>query len=92
MRLAKALIRLRVCAGWSEALPVAHTTLLEFFCHGYNINTLGQRCRINLRYFYDKKQLTDGWTDEQMDGRMDETENSISNFFLLKSVDVALLK
>ena len=27
-RRAKALIRLRVCAGWSEALLVAHTTLL----------------------------------------------------------------
>ena len=31
---AKALIRLRVCAGWSEALLVAHTTLLEISCHG----------------------------------------------------------
>ena len=31
-RLAKALIRLRVCAGWSEALLVAHTTLLEVSC------------------------------------------------------------
>ena len=28
-RLAKALVRLRVCAGWSEALLVAHTTLFE---------------------------------------------------------------
>ena len=28
-RLAKALIRLRVCAGWSEPKLVAHTTLLE---------------------------------------------------------------
>ena len=33
-RLAKALIRLHVCAGWSEALLVAHTTLLEISCHG----------------------------------------------------------
>ena len=32
--LAKALIRLRVCAGWSEALLVAHTTLLEISCRG----------------------------------------------------------
>ena len=31
-RLAKALIRLRVCAGWSEALLVAHTKLLEISC------------------------------------------------------------
>ena len=30
---AKALIRLRVCAGWSEALLVAHTSLLEISCH-----------------------------------------------------------
>ena len=34
MRLAKALIRLRVCAGWSEPLLVAHTTLLEISCRG----------------------------------------------------------
>ena len=36
-RLAKALIRLHVCAGWSEALLVAHTTLLEISCHSSNI-------------------------------------------------------
>ena len=28
-RLAKALIRLRICAGWSKPLVLAHTTLLE---------------------------------------------------------------
>ena len=33
-RLAKVLIRLRICAGWSEPLLVAHTTLLEISCHG----------------------------------------------------------
>ena len=33
-RQANALIRLCVCAGWSEALLVAHTTLLEITCHG----------------------------------------------------------
>ena len=33
-RLAKALIRLRVCAGWSETLLVAHTILLEISCRG----------------------------------------------------------
>ena len=33
-RLAKALIRLCICAGWSEALLVAHTTLMEISCHG----------------------------------------------------------
>ena len=37
IRPAKALIRLRVCAGWSEALLVAHTTLLEILCRGSNI-------------------------------------------------------
>ena len=33
-RLAKALTRLRVCAGWSEPLLVAHTILLEISCRG----------------------------------------------------------
>ena len=33
-RLAKALIRLRVCTGWSEPLLVTHTTLLEISCRG----------------------------------------------------------
>ena len=33
-RLAKALIRLRVYAGWSEALLVTHTTLFEISCTG----------------------------------------------------------
>ena len=32
-RQAKALISLRVCAGWSEPLQVAHTTLLVISCH-----------------------------------------------------------
>ena len=33
-RLAKALIRLRVCAGWSKPLLVAHYTLFEISCRG----------------------------------------------------------
>ena len=33
-RLARALISLRVCAGWSEPLLVAHITLLKISCHG----------------------------------------------------------
>ena len=33
-RQVKVLISLRVCAGWSEPLLVAHTTLLEISCHG----------------------------------------------------------
>ena len=32
-QLTKALIRLHVCAGWSEDLRVAHTILLEIPCH-----------------------------------------------------------
>ena len=35
-----ALIRLRVCAGWSEPLLVAHTTLLEIPCCGSYVNAL----------------------------------------------------
>ena len=31
-RLSRALIRLRVCAGWSEPLLVGHTSLLEISC------------------------------------------------------------
>ena len=37
-RLAKALIRLRVCAGWSEPLLVAHTILLEISCRGSDVS------------------------------------------------------
>ena len=33
-RLAKALTRPRMCAGWSEPLLVAYTSLLEISCHG----------------------------------------------------------
>ena len=33
-RLAKALIRLCICTGWSEALLFPHTSLLEISCHG----------------------------------------------------------
>ena len=36
-RLAKALIGLRVYAGWSEALLVVHTTLLEISCRGSHL-------------------------------------------------------
>ena len=32
-RLAKAQIRLRICAGWSKPLVLAHTTLLEIAAH-----------------------------------------------------------
>ena len=38
-RLAMALISLRVCAGWSETLLGAHTTLLEISCCGSYVLT-----------------------------------------------------
>ena len=38
-RLAEALIRLRVCTGWSEILLVAHNTFLEIACHGSNVSS-----------------------------------------------------
>ena len=37
MQLAKAMIRLRICAVWSETLLVTNTTLFEISCHGSNI-------------------------------------------------------
>ena len=37
-RPAKALIRLRLCAGWSEPLLVTHTTFLEISCRGSYIS------------------------------------------------------
>ena len=61
MRLAKALIWLRVCAGWSEPLLVAHTTLCETSCrdsyHFRNLHTFSFReChwpnrRISIKYW-----------------------------------------
>ena len=36
-RLANALIRLHVCAGWSEPLLVTQTTLMEILCCGSNV-------------------------------------------------------
>ena len=47
-RQAKALIRLRVCAGWSGALLVAHTTLLEIPCHGSFRKSIKTKCRVML--------------------------------------------
>ena len=38
-RVAKALIRLCACTGWSEALLVAHTTLLEISCHSLYVES-----------------------------------------------------
>ena len=45
-RPATALIRLRVCAGWSEALLVTHITLLEISSRSSNFNA-----------YYNVKQL-----------------------------------
>ena len=49
-RLAKALIRLRVRAGWSEALLVAHTTLLEISCTGLYYSCLMRLVTSYLRH------------------------------------------
>ena len=45
-QLAKAMIRLCVCAVWSKPLQVAHTTLLEISCHGsiMQSNSPGSDC------------------------------------------------
>ena len=42
-RLAKALIRLRVCAGRFDPMLVAHNTLLEISCRGSNNVTLEEK-------------------------------------------------
>ena len=51
-----------------------------------NISTLGQRCRINLHYFFDKNQLkANGWMDRQTELQ------TVYPIFFLKSVDAKLL-
>ena len=40
MQLAKTLISLRICTGWSEPLLAAYTTLLEISCHSSNSKLL----------------------------------------------------
>ena len=51
-RLAKALISLRVCAGWSESLLVAHTTLLEISCHGSNVDSSLELLFFSCSFFF----------------------------------------
>ena len=59
-RLAKAQIRLHICAGLSEPLLVAHTTLLEISCHGStsilivfpNVYSVYFEITISLRRFF----------------------------------------
>ena len=49
-----ALIRLHICAGWSEPLLIAHTTLLEILCpgsivliyHSTYTSILGYSCKL----------------------------------------------
>ena len=54
-RLAKALISLRVCAGWSEPLPVAHTALLEISCRGsYQLPMVWLIVRLTISGFWVK--------------------------------------
>ena len=50
-----ALIRLRVCAGWSEPLLVVHTTLLEISCRGSFVQlaeNLSCKPDLDFRYLY----------------------------------------
>ena len=51
-RIANALISLCVCAGSSEPLLVAHTTLLEISCHGSNIVAI--QTLLHCTYFYSR--------------------------------------
>ena len=55
-RQVKALIRLRVRAGWSEPLLVAHTTLLEISCRGSFINASILTYSILSREYRDPRQ------------------------------------
>ena len=61
-RLAKALIRLCICAGWSEALLVAHTTLMEIpsrssfaFCLLIHVGSL--YCSQCIREYHQMRKL-----------------------------------
>ena len=52
-RLAKSLIRLRVAAGWSEPLLVAHTTSLEISCcRSYVVGAVLKRTVTLTRFFW----------------------------------------
>ena len=62
-QLAKALISLRICAGWSEPLLVAHTTLLEISCRGSHVQYL-----IMLFSLYES--IEDPYTLEPMLGKV----------------------
>ena len=55
-RLAKALIRLRICAGWTEPLLVAQTTLLEISCRCSFITKPGL-CACRSVFCYAKNKL-----------------------------------
>ena len=57
-RLAKALISLRVCAGWSEPLLVAHTTLLEISYHGLYYVVASDTCRYAKKLYRRPETLT----------------------------------
>ena len=45
-----ALIRLRICAGWSEPLLVAHSTLLEISCHGSHVSRIANKTAALITY------------------------------------------
>ena len=43
-----ALISLRVCAGWTEPLLFAHTTLLKITCHGSIVFLMACDCKYSV--------------------------------------------
>ena len=59
MRPAKALVSLRICAGWSEPLLVVHTTLLEISCHG---SIMTSRMRILSEFIFIQHMLLNAIT------------------------------
>ena len=84
-RLAMALIRLRVCAGWSEPLLFAHTTFLEISCHGSSVlstskkneNRLVLFTRINSSFF-----IADEWEEDPNTIRQKQRVNDPINWML----------
>ena len=60
------LIRLRVCAGWSEPLLVAYTTMLEISCRGSykSFSSLPSLQRTLCNIHYDNKALQTDLVDD----------------------------
>ena len=62
-RLAKALIRLRICTGWSEPLLVANTALLEILCRGsYVLRVRKLSAKLGLLIDRSEKRISNSYT------------------------------